>query len=253
MPYWRYVRPDENWAAVGAWTASTSQTNYAPTNVINNDPTKPWWSTSGTSSLHVELTSPAVDVDIIAFIHNNGDAGEAIVISGDLTGSVTCARQGSGYPKNVAHYPVAGATAQSLTFTITGNSVNWAVGEMVIGTLRSFSDSLLVEPVPVFDRIRHVIKDIDEDYEHEIRTDLGSERWRARGRMYHDDAALDDFVAWWESTKGGSLPTLIVPDDHDEEVRLVRLDSSIAHERMYDDLNWFSLTFEECSRGILVQ
>ena len=253
MSYWRYVRPDENWSRVASWTASTEQLGYEAENVANDNPALPWWSSSGTSTLTVALSSPAVSVGIIALIHNNGDDGKTITISGDISTTLTAAMSLSDYPKNLAHIPTVPVNAQDLTFAISGNSLDWAIGELVIGPLRGFTDSLLVDPTPTFKKTRHTIKDMDEDHEHEIRTDLGSEIWTATGRIYKDDAEYPDFLEWWEASKGGTIPTLIVPDDLAEEPRLVRMESSLSHERMYDDLNWVSVTFTECSRGILIQ
>lgn len=251
---WRYVRPDENWirsVALTGLTASSEQVGYEVEHLADDNPAWQWWSSSTTANFAADLLTPR-EIGIIALIMNNADAGTVISVTGDVTTSITAARQANAYPKNVAHIPVTAFTGQNFTFSVTGTTADWAVGEVVIGKLREWPDSLLIDPLPTFDRIRQVIRDVDEDYEHELRTDLGSEMWIARGRIYRDEPDFAEFLEWWETTKGGSIPTLIVPDDHAQEPRLVRMDVGFTHERQGSDKNWIAVTFTECGRGILV-
>lgn len=248
----RYVRPDENWIRTITPTASSAQTGYPATNVKNDDSASPWWASSGTATLTVPLGA-AREVGIICLVHNNGDDARTITIGGDISTTISAARQANSYPENVAYIPGAPATATNLTIAISGNSLSWAIGEVVIGKLRTLPSSLLLDPMPSFKKKRNVINDSDEDHDHIIRTDLGSELWACSGRFYHTESGADEFIAWWETTKGGVIPTLIVPDDMTGEPRLVRMDVEMDYGRLGDDQNWVPVKFTECSRGVLVQ
>lgn len=248
MPYasFRYVRPDENWARVATLSASSFQTLYEASRAANGDPAWPWWAGSGTASL--TATFPTAPVDIVALIHSNTDDARAIDISGAIAGTIPGARQANGYPKNVALI-APGGSGGSITVGVTANSAWWSVGELVVGKLRSF-------PYPLMrgagrTRERNMTIDTDSFIGHEIRNDHGSEKWTASGSWSLNDAALAEFESWWESTNGGSLKTLIIPNDVDAEPRLCLMDAKIGWRN--DGGNHpVDVVFVEAARGILV-
>lgn len=250
----KFVRPDENWIrSASSITATSAATGYAASRVADdNVADRMWWATSGTATLTVNLGSNR-EVGTIALIHNNGDDLRTITIGGDISTTLSASRQVNGYPKNIAYLPGSPATAQNLTIAIANNTLNWAIGELVIGKVRELTSSYLIGADFVPRRL--VIPDIDDDYEHEIRTDLGAEVWSASGAIYQNDSDFPELLEWWQSTKGGTLPSLVFPDDIDNEPRLVRLTASMkyAHHGDAPEMNRIDFELVELSRGILVQ
>lgn len=248
----RYVRPDENWMrSASSITASSAQTGYAATKAANDDPAWPWWASSGSATLTIDLGAPR-EVGIIALVHNNGDDLRTITVGGDISTTLQALRQGNGYPRNVAYVPTTPITAQNLTIAIAGNSLNWAIGEVIIGKLRSLSSSFRIGAD--IDVRRQVIRDVDDQYQHELRSDLGTETWRMAGRLLQSDSDFPDLMTWWQSTRGGVYPSLVLPDDLTGDPRLVRLSAAISSARHGDapDINALEFELLEQARGIAV-
>lgn len=248
----RYVRPDENWMrSASSITATSAQTGYAATKVANQDPAWPWWASSGSATLTIDLGTSR-SVGIIALIHNNGDDLRTITIGGDISTTIAASTQVNGYPRNVAYIPASPVTAQNLTIAIASNSLDWAIGEVVIGSLRSLPSSFKIGAE--VETSRQVIRDVDDQYRHEFRSDLGAELWRMSGRLQLSDSDLSDLLDWWQSTRGGVLPTLVLPDDLTGDPRFCRLGVSLTQTRHGEapDLTAVDVELLEQARGILV-
>lgn len=242
----RYVRPDENWSRFATISATSELTGYEAVNLKNGDPSFPWWGATGSETVTVTLAG-ASEIGIVALIHSNTDSGHNITIGGAVATTIVGARGAGGYPRNVAYLP-APTTGSSVTLAIAGNSIPWAIGEVVVGKLREFSWP--------FDRgasreiKRAVVIDTDDTFDHEIRYDNESQRWSAKGRLLADKAQTDEFEALWESTKGGTLPMLLIPNDVDDRPRLCHMDASFTYTNEGHSVINFS--FVECARGKIV-
>lgn len=245
----RYVRPDEEWSRLGTMSGSSEVVGFEATRANKGDPSWGWWAGSGSASL-TSTFAGAGEVGIVALIHTNADDGNVITVSGAVAGTVPGARSLAGYPRNVALFPTP-ASGGAVTVAIGGNSINWAIGQLVAGKLREF-------PLPTMKpgqrtRSRAVIGDISDDgTDHEIRIDLGTESWSMSGRLYEDDPALDEFQAMWEATKAGVIPILIVPNEVDDEPRYVRMERQFGWSNEGKGIHYMDFTFREAARGILV-
>lgn len=242
-----YVRPDENYArnGIGVLSATSAQVGYEASRAGNGRPVHPWWATSGTASL--TATYGATQVDIVALIHSNVDAGRTVTIGGTFAGTISGSRQANGYPRNIAL--IGSGAGGSATVSVAGNSVELAIGELVVGRLRAMAYPL--QKGARRKRSRIVQTDTDSYFGDEIRIDVGAELWQASGHWMLTNAEFTDFEAWWESTRGGTLPTLIIPNDVDNQPRLCRMTADIEYS---NDGGYKSVdvTFDEVARGIEV-
>lgn len=245
----RYIRPDENWVFGTTPTASSEQVDYEATRASDLDPARSWWGTSGTEQLVFDLGSMK-EVGAVVLIHTNAATGQSIIVSGDINGSMTGQRQISGWPVNKALILTSGQNAQNFVVSTTGNPTDFSIGEVVAGKVRDLPRSFLLGVQ--FSRVRQVISDTDEDYEHEFRTDLGTEQYTAAGRMVNDVTSGDlaVLIELWEATRGGTIPFVIFPDGVYTEPRLVRMNATFTYEG--NEVKYVDVEFKERARGIVL-
>ena len=249
----RYVRPDEMWSRTAEWSATSEKVKYEAAHAGDDDPAWAWWAndTSGTLSADLGASRP---VGIVALIHSNTEDGHDVLIGGDVTGgggTIQGERSGGGYPRNVAFFPPAGATASQVDLTIAGHAFHWSIGEAVIGVLRTFSCPIM-SGTGSFEVERSVISDFNPAFLHEIRHDNGSERWRFEGQITADDPALAEMMDVWESTRGGTWPLLFIRHENDEP-RLVHMAASFGGARQGPNRSVMRFAFHELGRGKLLQ
>jgi hypothetical protein len=76
--------------------------------------------------------------------------------------------------------------------------------------------------------------------------------WRLTGVTFCDDAGKEDMEAWWESTNGGTIPTLVIPNDVDNQPRFVNLDMEFSYSNEGAQQHTINFSMIEAARGILV-
>lgn len=244
--------PTEDWTRTATITATSEQTGYPATNAGTDDPSKPWWADSTTATLTVTL-SGTKEVGIIALVMTNADDGKVITIAGGITGSptLTGARDESGYPRDLVLVVDPPQNLTAVTFAISANTNKWSIGRVVIGKRRALSRTF---PVGAYTPGNRRPQYTDEnDFGHDIRYDLGVERRSVKGdlRLVHatDLVTLED---WWSTTKGGYLPTLIVPNVHHltrYPPMFARFAQAIAFDYYAPNLATVSLDLVEVSKG----
>jgi hypothetical protein len=237
-----FVRSDEDWARTATFTATSSQTGYAASKAGTDLPDEPWWADS---------TSATKEVGLIALIMTNADAAKVITIAGGITGSptLTGARYASGYPKDLVYIVDPAQNLTAVTFAITANTNKWSIGRVVIGKRRSitamnFLDGFKPEPM----RLQY---SDENDFGHDLRYDLGAERWAMKGDVILTQANQPTIDEWWSSTRGGFYPTTIVPDSTLYPPFFVRMTMGLPREHDNKHLKT-SLSFAELSKGLEV-
>jgi hypothetical protein len=246
-----YVRPDEDWARTATITASSSQTGYPATNAGTDDPSAPWWGSSGTETLTVTL-SGSKEVGMIGLVMTNADEAKVITIAGGITGSPTLigAREGSGYPKDLVYVVDPPQTLTAVTFAISGNTNKWSVGRVVVGKRRALGRNFYIGAyTPASQRLQY---SDENDFGHDIRYDLGVERRRVSGSLrLVQSTDLTDLDAWWSATKGGYLPTLIRYDANYPPM-FAHFQSEIARDYTSPHIAKVNLSFTDVCKGLEV-
>lgn len=203
-----FVNRASDWARTATITATTEASGYPATNAGTDDLQAPWKATSGTATLTVTL-SGSKNVDYVALIGTNADDGKTITVGG-LTGvTLTGDRDASGRPVDLVYVLSATQATSAVTFAISGNSANWSVARVVVGTsssLPNFLDGFQMEYV------RPQYTD-ENDFGHEIRYDLGVTYWKGSGDLILTSAQMATLSAWYESTLNGLYPTTFFPRD----------------------------------------
>jgi hypothetical protein len=247
-----FVRPDEDWVRTATITATSEQTGYEATKAGTDDPSSPWWANSGSATLTVTL-SGSKEVGLIALIMTNADDAKTITIAGGITGSptLTGARWASGFPKDLVYLVDPPQTLSAVTFAISGNTNKWSIGRVVIGKARTLSRNFVVNDfTPSPSRLQY---SDENDFGHDIRYDLGVERWTVDGtmRLYYpgDLATLD---AWWSATKGGYLPTLISVNSARFPPMFVRMTKELPRKDVSANFAEVGVSFTEVSKGLEV-
>lgn len=251
----RYVRPDENWVRTATLTATSADVGYEAPKAGDDDPARPWWATSGTATLTLTLTGVKA-IGIVSLVQPTIDAGRAITITGTGGTGFVGASAGdvrlSGYPRNVAYEPAAGITSSAVTIAVAGNTQNIAIGEVVIGAVRTFG--FPIEPGRGRRQIvRDVIDDNADNTTHTIRYDVGSQWWSLTTEVHANDAAFAELEDWYDATRFGVLPTLVQVHPL-EEWRLCRMDRSVGWSHTRGELREaVTFNFTEIGRGVVVQ
>lgn len=250
-----FVRPDEDWARTATITATSEQVGYEATQAGTDEPSDPWWADSTSATLTVTLTGTK-EVGMLALIATNADEAKVITIAGGITGSptMTGARYPSGYPKDLVFVVDPPQNLTAVTFAITSNTAKWSVGRVVVGKRRTLGRTFHVgayEPT-----IQRPQGSDTNQLGHEIRYDYGSEFRGVSGdvKLVHstDLATLDD---WWSGTKGGFLPSLILPNyNHASRYPPIfaRFDTSLPKPYHAQNMATVSLAFREVAKGMEV-
>jgi hypothetical protein len=244
-----FVQPDEDWARTATITATSEQTGYAATKAGTDDPSEPWWANSGTATLTVTL-SGSKEVGLIALIMTNADTGKVITIAGGITGSptLTGARYPSGFPKDLVAIIDPPQTLTAVTFAISGNANKWAIGRVVVGKRRTLAGNFLDGFTPEPARLQY---SDENDFGHDIRYDLGVERWMLKGDVVQSVTNQATLDAWWSATRGGFYPTTVVPDSSQYPPFFVRMARQLPRKHDHKHLRT-ALSFTELSKGLEV-
>jgi len=214
-----FVRREEDWIRHGDTEITVSSyigEPYGPEKLQTDDPADPWWSTSGTSQIDVDFNATR-EVGVIALIMNNADDDRDITISNGITGTIKGKRENNtsgisgGYPRDVALIVSPAASVTGFRINISANSVDWAVGRLVAGKLRSVENFLESGFQDGYTRGMVVDEGIPE-HSNAIIYDVGVDTWKIEGNLLILKSAYADFHNWWAATFQGVHPTLVIPD-----------------------------------------
>lgn len=160
-------------------------------------------------------TAPASGaVNFVAVANHNVDAARAITIGGDISAALTGpAARANGINVN-PWATVASVTATVISVAVSSNSVALAIGELIAGRLRETTYGLRVRTpfIPESEAIRH---------ETEYGSVLSYERPFIRRSLVTSLGAtqsdLDQLIAWYESTRANTRPSVILPFDDQQD------------------------------------
>ncbi len=207
-----YMRSDEIWSLNGAVADTVGATDSDYTNEWLVDARPSWPAKATTGTVTWTITNTAGPVNGIVICNHNLDVA-SVAVSGGVTATVTVPTNRPNSIKRSAFKAVTlVASVTSVAVAISGNSAAVTIGGVYIGKTRAF-------PYTGF-AVRGLSKS-EEDF----RSDAGGAgsfmmpydnrtRMRiVRGTTVCTTSELDDLIAWQESQRGGSLPSILVMDD----------------------------------------
>jgi len=256
-----YGRTTDNIAATATIVASAADAAYPATNLIDLNPAKPAKLTTPTGNWVFDFTT-AKQVDVVALIHHNFQAGLNVRWQGNATDSwgaptidqafTIPAYHEDGFPVN-PFLDLTGIGSRTFRFwrlvVVGTNPVICALGEIIIlGTKRTL--------------VHNVIwgAEDEEDHPHiEHRTDygvstiysFGTKMRNFRGEIDTTDAGANDFLSLRRGAFGRGLGFLAVPDPAKNDAWFGRLiDPKQTRTYVFLDRNTLPFLFEEISRGL---
>jgi hypothetical protein len=266
MADFQYTHPDDNIAGAVTPTlsAGTQATGYGPAKLYDNDPSYPFKVDSTTFRLVWDWGS-AVAPKLIALIHHNFAAGLSGVVfqmnASDSWGAPSFSQtltvpayHEDDFPANI--YADLSVTAPSYRYgslaVTSANTVNCALGELVIATsLRSLNGSLVLDSS---------VEDEDDHPIVEHHTDVGvstiyahGTRWRyLRGDVRQNTTNAAAVRSWNRATQGRALPCIVLPHASPDEAWFVRFAKSTLSRRYLGPgyRSSFRFEFEEVGRGL---
>lgn len=186
-----------------------------------------------------------------------GTNGAALInhnlrVAAALSGGVTAAFPGPTIGANrIALNPwvtFTPATVAGCVLTIAANPAVVAVGELVVGKMRSLArnfrrDTMLIQP-------RTFRIDPGSEFDSVMPYPKGLAARVISGANTYSNAELADLQAWFDSTDDGSLPTYIIPDGDDSgadcwSVKFTQFDIT----RLSNGNNEVAFGFEETPRS----
>ncbi len=219
-----FVPPNKNWGLFATVTGATASDDHELSWLVDGRPGFPLRIDGGSASIVITGTSPVLP-DVIAVCHHLLDAGLVIGVSGDVSGSLTVPE----YPPNNVPYNVWDIVTPSspvgdLTLTITGNTTDILIGEIVIGEAVALDPSLRISDATFGNR----------RYLNSTQPELSgippyTERARSRtlkGSGYYGSDMVQVILDWFDSqdTYAYPVPSLLIPDSDDpNDARLVQL------------------------------
>jgi hypothetical protein len=257
----QYVPRVQDWTTSATLSATSEQEGYEASQAATDDPSEPWWASSGTATLTVTLGATR-SIDCIALIMTNADDASVITIGGLSGGSqqLVGAREASGYPRDLVLLLDTPQTASAITIAVTGNSNSFSIGRVVVGLTEELPENLLlgVSVTP----FRQQYSDAYPDFRHTIRYDIGVEGWLVEGDVLNDNYGIGvspessppgQLDAWWSGTRAGFYPTLVIvePDVYPPVWARMTMELNRRHEHA-PKITSTHLRFEPESRGRVV-
>lgn len=201
-----YLRPDES--IIGAPVSGTVDADYVNSWLTDGRPAFPVRVT-GTLNLTVTPAAP-LPVDVIALHHHNVRAAAAVTLGGSLSSTIdTRAPFADGIFPNIYRKLTTPVSVTTIVLGISGNTVP-VVTSLYAGLSRELETPLRLgrtrQPAVPF------------EWEGETLTqapyDPGlSEPRRISGDCIVTETGLNEIEDWYASTRRGTRPTLIIPDE----------------------------------------
>lgn len=254
----------DNVAGAVTPVATTEDTAYPATNLVDLNPAKPAKLT-GTTGNWVWDFGSARRVDLVALIHHNLTAGLEVRIQANATdswGAPTFNQQitiptyrEDGYPVNpwldlttLSAYSASGFRFWRLVVVGTNGAVI-AIGEVWMGSsIRRLSPN--IDWGASFSEERKLVEH-RTDYGVSSIYDLGVTVRRLKGNLDTTDAQRELVRAWWRSTRGRVRAHLLIPNGDVNDAWLVRFGATQQDVTEANiDRNTFPLDFEEVGRGL---
>lgn len=202
-----YVRPDEWWTR-GTTVTGTIDSDYQLSWLVDGRVGYPVRSTDDGLSLNIAGSSGSVGIVVVG----NHNLVVPVTISGDVSATVTPASTRP--PNGIQLNPYAlidpvetGVT--SVDVDVTSNDETVIIGEVVLAQVR--------ELIPVkIDDNQFSQFDFSREQAGEFKSvppyDFGLEGRRLTGSQYYTTAQRDDIIAWFQSQRSGTWPSIIIPD-----------------------------------------
>lgn len=243
-PY--YMRSDEIWSLNGTvtTTAGTTDSDYTDDWLVDKRPNWPARATNGTVTWSVANTAGYVDG--IGIFNHNLDAALVVTIGGGISTTITIpTARPNGIPRNPFKSVTAAPACATLTIAVSGNTNPVTIGSFYAGKKRSFPHTGL--------SVRG-LGGSEDDMRHRTEGqtmmpyDYGLRARPLRGNTVCTTAELDDLIAWQESQRGGSIPSILVMDDTANDARLVYM--TLAYDSIPNASGLWeaTLTFQEIPR-----
>lgn len=238
-----YVRPDEMFSLYGTVTGTVINSTYSLDWLVDGLPTKPL--RAGTDDPSWGITGPAKDVNFLASINSNIDAGKTIAVTGGVTQNLTQPNYLGRIPTNPFKYFTLVPGVTSLNVAVSNNSVDVVIGQFVAGKARE-----LERPIQPRGRRTHRRFNAQSDMSMGnlpvTRRDKGGRKFS--GTTTVTAAGLILLKEWFYSTNDGELMTIIVPSPELNDAWAVKFDGELVEERLTVDAYSVTLNFIEFPR-----
>ena len=210
----KFMRPDENMVLYGSVSGGAA-TGYEDDWLVDGRPGRPAkeanGSPGGVSWAITGLTSKEVGVVVVA--NHNLQAGLVITVTGGggLSASVTTpAARANGIPFNAWAETVTPVSTNTITVTIPPNSTDIIVGEVLAGKLRSVDPGIVMGDTWEYSASSELP---DGQFSSLAGYDDGVVQRAVSGSIVAPQATKDLLEEWWESTRGDTRPSVLIPHD----------------------------------------
>ena len=260
-----YTLPTENLAPSYTPTllSGTTDSNYPLTNLVDQNPAKPWKTTGTSFSLRWDFGSTKT-VKLILIVHANfapactggvslGD--DVNGISNNFNGTITPTYLEDGFPRNIAFdlRATSNPTGRYLFITLSGNGVACAIGEVGFYTAIHSCHGNYIVPKNPHDDEEHLLLDPMSDAGIVNIYEYGTKRRTLNGFIYGTSSDMASIRTFNRSTHGRSKPFAISAHlPNDDEWWFARfMDKNLARPYIHGNgKSIMSLPFEELSRGL---
>jgi hypothetical protein len=240
--YW--VQPNEMFR--GGTVTGGAATSYTDEALVDGKPGVPTRATNGSPSWTIGQ-SPAVSVSLVAVCNHTIDAARNITFGGDITKVLV----GPPLPSNGIRLnpwgTLSAVSATSVTLAITSNTTDVIIGEVIIGTRRTLERNLAVRPS--FGAGNHGTVQHESEFDSLMGYDKGFVARPLSGTVVLSDTGLAAVLDWYDSTRGNTLPSLIVPNSNVQDAWLVKFASPPQYQPGNKNVNDVTLSFIEFPRS----
>lgn len=257
----QYVHADEDRARSATITGSADSTAYPAANLGNGMPAKPAKLTTTSGNWVFDLGT-VQQVDVVALIHHNLDAGLSVRIQANssnawdapaLDQAITIPpARADGFTTN-AVADLTSISARSFRYwrlLVSGtNSVACGIGEVVLGgTLRTLPRGISWGAKRTD---RHVIKEQKTSVGTSLRYDLGYIERELTAQTIASAANVAALQAWFQSCRGRLVPTLVISDNTVNDcLYALWAGTDLVATRNAPNGQPVALTFTEAPRGL---
>ena len=203
----KFMAPDDIMTLYGTVSGGAA-TGYEDDWLVDGKPGRPAKTTTSTPPW--VITGPtSKTVSLVVVANHNIDAGKTIAITGGVSVNLTGpAARGNGIPVNPWAIVQSPASTNTITVTISGNSVALIVGEVLAGTLSDVDKGLLMGATTEYlsgsDRTGSSLASL-------MPYDEGVVQRSISGTVIGPQATMDALEGWWEATRGDSRPSVLIP------------------------------------------
>ncbi len=242
-----YCRPDEITSYFGSVVSAGVDDDYDANSLVGGWPGTPTrWAAAGAITGTISMT--AGEVGLVAVVDHNLPAGTVVTFGGDITATATTPTPTppNGIPLNpfTTITPVAGV--DSVTFSFNSGATVPVIGEIILAKYRTLTrPTLRSDTRGMMDFTRQQPSDKSSIAPYDPGLDARAP-WQ--GEFLLTTTELDNVIAWFQSQRNGTRPSLIVPDTSVNDAWVGFL--SAPQYRPLGPAFWkVSLSFTELKRG----